>query len=49
MAGAKLSGSDRHESRDQEIVRRLLSWFGDYGRQLSLAVQRHGAVAGARG
>ena len=29
-----LSTSRRLESRDREIIRRLLSWFGDHGREL---------------
>ena len=34
VVGVGSSKSRRRESRDREIVRRLLSWFDDYGRQL---------------
>ena len=33
VVGVRSSKSWPRESRDQEIVSRLLSWFGDYGRQ----------------
>ena len=41
VAGEGLSKSRRRESRDREIIRRLLSWFDDYGRQLPW---RHGTM-----
>ena len=34
VVGVGSSKSRRRDSRDREIVRRLLSWFDDYGRQL---------------
>ena len=34
VVGVGSSKSRRRESRDREIVRRLLFWFDDYGRQL---------------
>lgn len=34
LFGEEWSKSRRRESRDREIVRRLLSWFDDYGREL---------------
>ena len=34
VVGVGSSKSRRREYRDREIVRRLLSWFDDYGRQL---------------
>ena len=41
VVGEGPSKSRRRESRDREIVRRLLSWFDDYGRQLPW---RHGTM-----
>ena len=34
VIGEGSSKSRRRESRDREVVRRLLCWFDDYGRQL---------------